>query len=670
MPAILSTNSFGSLKYRPDIDGLRAIAVMAVVFFHAKIPGFSGGYVGVDVFFVISGFLITTILLREVEKGNFSFLHFYERRICRILPALLVVMLACVAVGVFFMSSAEFAEFGKSLCAASLLFANYHFSAIQGDYWSQNTLASQPLLHTWSLAVEEQFYLVYPIFLILIYAVAVKLGKGKKGILSLIFGGFVIVEVVSLLYSELTIVDNSAKAFYFLPSRAWEFLVGGFVSLHLSKRKHIVESVSHFLGIVGAAFIFTAIIFFDAKTSFPGLSALLPCLGAAMIISAGNTEQRIGVNCVLGTQGFVFLGLISYSLYLVHWPILVFFGSTGYHAWDLPKVPLFAQLLLIITLSWLSWRFVEMPFRRVGSSTGHKSSSRLVVGFGVSLLVTAGTIGIFLTKYPLVINPLEWDSPVLIGFLDSDVRVAPGIRCEGANDPALIRLGGGGCLVGERNSIDPPAFALVGDSHARMYTEAVHTAASGYSRSAIILARSSCIPMLGIVPPTRKECLELTNASIDFLERSNIDKVILAGYWVDILSETVPEDSFAHSLEKTVDRLVKSGKSVIVMYDIPELDDDTVPYRLTLDSIRSHGKSVVGPSIEGHYAKQRRVAVVLESLKSKGKISVLDPAQQLCDPVGCLVAYQGRTLYRDKHHITDLAARRFIPLFHDVISQK
>lgn len=335
------------MKYRAEIDGLRAVAVVPVVLFHAGYETFSGGYVGVDVFFVISGFLITSILLAEFEQNKFSLRKFYERRARRILPALFTVMAVCLPVAWVLFSQAEMKQFARSVLATVTFSSNILFWKESGYFDLESEV--KPLLHTWSLAVEEQYYILFPLFLM----VAWRFGK------RVVTGALAAVFIGSLLLAQWGSAHYPSANFYLLPSRAWELLIGAFAAILLSKGEmRLGPVVAELLSACGFAAILGSIFLLDSHTPFPSFYTLLPTLGAVAIILAAQQGTR--TYALLSFKPIVFVGLISYSLYLWHQPILVFgryIWRDTFHAW--------APALLVATvgLSLLSYYLVERPMR-------------------------------------------------------------------------------------------------------------------------------------------------------------------------------------------------------------------------------------------------------------------------------------------------------------------
>lgn len=331
------------MKYRSEIDGLRAVAVIPVVLFHGNIPIFSGGFVGVDVFFVISGYLISTILITEMEAGTFSIVKFYERRARRILPALFLVIGCSIPFAWFLLLPSQLVDFGESI-AATMVFASNVLFWRETNYFTTGT-DLKPLLHTWSLAVEEQFYVIFP-FVLLIFS---RLGHRNLWLLIFLAAG------VSLALAEYMSIRRPTPNFYLLPSRVWELLAGAFCAMYLMK-----ERPSHnWIGWLGLVLILFSVATFDKNTPFPSIYTVIPVLGAVLIILNGRADS--GVGWFLSRRILIGIGLISYSVYLWHQPTFAF--SKIWLSRELGPLHLLGLIPLILTISYLSWRFVERPFR-------------------------------------------------------------------------------------------------------------------------------------------------------------------------------------------------------------------------------------------------------------------------------------------------------------------
>ncbi len=341
------------MQYRTEIDGLRALAVLPVILYHAGFSGFSGGFVGVDVFFVISGYLITSIIFTELQAGSFSLSGFYERRARRILPALFLVLACCLPVVWWLLLPHELVAFARSLLAVVLFVSNLLFWQ-ETDYFATDADLI-PLLHTWSLAVEEQYYLFFPLLLLLCRAC------GKRGLMALLG----LIALVSLAFSEWGWPTDPAANFYLIPTRAWELMLGALAALYLQQTPPqaglalTARWVAELLSALGIFLILLAVFMFDTSVHFPGLYALVPTLGAVCIILFASPATLAGK--LLSLPPLVWVGLISYSAYLWHQPLLAFARIQYFIEPD--QSLLGGVALLSLLLAWLSWRFVEKPFR-------------------------------------------------------------------------------------------------------------------------------------------------------------------------------------------------------------------------------------------------------------------------------------------------------------------
>jgi peptidoglycan/LPS O-acetylase OafA/YrhL len=349
------------LTYRREIDGLRAIAVIPVILFHAGFEFFKGGFVGVDVFFVISGYLITSILLSEKERGTFSLLKFYERRARRILPALFVMMVVSMFFAWMWLLPRDMKDFSGSLAAVSIFSSNIFFWNASGYF--DTTAELKPLLHTWSLAVEEQYYLLFPVFLMATW----KLGK------KFIVAALLLIFIASLLTAQINVKEYPAATFYLLPTRAWELVMGALMAFYLfgGKDKELGQFTKQLGASVGFLLIVFSAVYFDKNTPFPSFYALVPTVGAALIILCATPTTFVGR--LLGARIFVAVGLLSYSAYLWHQPLFAFARYRLSPNLDLEVVAVL--LLLTAICAYLSWRFIEGPFRQARAFTPKQVAS-------------------------------------------------------------------------------------------------------------------------------------------------------------------------------------------------------------------------------------------------------------------------------------------------------
>ena len=391
------------MKYRAEIDGLRALAVLPVILFHAGFEWFSGGFIGVDVFFVISGYLITTIIISEMADGKFSIINFYERRARRILPALFFVMAACLVFAWIWLTPNDLINLGRSLIAVSIFSSNILFWQETGYFDVATEL--RPLLHTWSLAVEEQYYVLFPIFLMITWRF------GMKWILILLS----VIFFVSLGAAQWGAYNMPSATFYLLPTRGWELLIGVFTAFYLNYNKHLKSySLNQALSLLGFIMIVYSIIVFDKTTPFPSLHTLIPTIGTMLLILCAVPKTYI--HKLLSMKLIVAIGLISYSAYLWHQPLLAFARLSLSE--EVSELILFTLCLASLAMAWFSWKFIEAPFR-----SKKKVSRRSIFKFALVLTLFFSITGIWLNNNNggLKYFPKE-KQKVLGSFITSDYQ--------------------------------------------------------------------------------------------------------------------------------------------------------------------------------------------------------------------------------------------------------
>jgi len=428
------------MKYRIEIDGLRALAVLPVIFFHAGFTWFSGGFVGVDVFFVISGYLITSIIINELSAERFSLTNFYERRARRILPALFMVMAICIPLSIIMLTPSDLKDFGQSLISVSLFSSNILFWLESGYF--DTTTELKPLLHTWSLAVEEQFYIIFPLFLILFWRLGI----------SLVLTLLVIVFAISLCLSEWGAYYKPNPTFYLLPTRMWELLVGSLTAIYLVRKKFSSSLIlNQVISLIGLAMIVYAVVFYDSTTKFPGLSALLPTVGTAFIIL--TAVPGTFVFYLLSTKVLVSIGLISYSAYLWHQPLFAF--SRHQFDGEVSYLVSIVLCLLSLILAYLSWQWVEKPFRNKS-----RISRRAIFSFSAVGLVFFSVIGVLLNQSNgLMFRYNEQEQKLLGNFINSAEYV-----------PAYFKLN----TLKYSNEQEKTKVVLIGDSYAEDISNAIY----------------------------------------------------------------------------------------------------------------------------------------------------------------------------------------------------
>jgi peptidoglycan/LPS O-acetylase OafA/YrhL len=610
------------MDHRREIDGLRALAVLPVILFHAGFKTFAGGFVGVDVFFVISGYLITAIILIELEQEKFSIINFYERRARRILPALFIVMLACIPFAWLWLLPSDMKDFSKSLVAVSVFASNIFFGGESGYF---DTVAElKPLLHTWSLAVEEQYYVLFPPFLLMLW----KLGtRWMLVTLAMVFAG-------SLGVAHWAVYVKPAEAFYLLPTRCWELLVGAFTAFYLSENNHKdFGRVLHEFGAwLGIALIFYAVSTYSKATPFPSFYALVPTLGAALIILFANQKTVIGR--VLGSKVFVGVGLISYSAYLWHQPLFVFYRHKSQGLEN--NLVFFLLSLLSLVLAFFTWKYVEKPFRK------RESCSRVKVFSCVFLFsfLFAG-IGYFGHKN----NGFEWRFKRVLGGDVGHIEFHKYIDnryydCEPKSvaDNALVWKNYLRCKQSKRGI---PDVVLLGDSHAEHLFLGLAENVPNKNIAFYILGEKPYIDVKNFKP-----------IYDELLFNKKPQNIILTMHFVGRVDAGGSDlyDGFSSSISA----LLKAGKAVTLIGDVPRFNQDP---RLCMYSLLPNLASSCTLSLEAVNRQRMVYDETLKELANKFNIDYLRIDEVLCSDFVCGMAKDGNILYRDNNHLNILGSK-------------
>ena len=640
------TSAKAPLHYRPDLDGLRSLAILPVVLYHYGATALRGGFVGVDVFFVLSGFLITSLLLRDIDAGRFSIVDFYERRARRILPALFFVAAVTTGLALLVFLPLDLANYGKSLAATTAFASNIFFWREFGYF--DRAAEFKPLLHTWSLSVEEQFYILFPPFLWLISRAA------KKYVAPILTACL----CLSLALSVIAAARWPAAAFYLPVTRAWELLIGALLAAGAIARV-TSPRVRHALSILGIALIAGSVALIDRTMAFPGWLAAVPCLGAALIIHASLSGGGVG-NRFLQWKPLVGLGLVSYSLYLWHWPLLVLAKYAANR--ELSIVELAIVLLAALGLSIASWRFVERPFRGHHGAFSRRRVFQLAAACSaVALAIGSGFIlsGGWPSRIPG--NVLRYAQMAVDDL-------PPGCFNGSADDVRSGRL----CRIGAPLDA-PPSFIVWGDSHAWRISTPLAEIARSSDRVGLLASVGSCPPLADVQWPLRG-CAAFNDEVLKLVEHTSIDTVVLAAEWADyaegthfnlarsegdgnVLSDAMSasrtvEDNpvvFGRSLRRTVERLSHAGLRVVVIGPVPEIG---VPVPETLARAEWFGGTrSIGPSLAQFRHRQRHVFDVLEAVERVPNTSVIYPSTVSCSP-DCAVERLGEVLYIDDNHLS------------------
>jgi peptidoglycan/LPS O-acetylase OafA/YrhL len=624
-------------KYRPDVDGLRAIAVAMVLLFHGNL-GFPGGFVGVDVFFVISGYLITGLILKECDAGTFRFASFWSRRVRRILPASSVMVLVSLIAGAYFLLPLDFRALGTSAVAQQLMLANVFFWFTTGYFDSAAEL--KPLLHCWSLAVEEQFYLIYPLLLVALHRLRRVYLIATLGTLA----------ASSLLLSEYYVRLHPQAAFFLLPMRAWELLLGGLACL-LRFPKSTHRFFLECIGLAGLACILTAGLWYTPQTVFPGLSALLPCLGTVALISA-NSSKLTSLGRFLAAPPLVFVGLISYSLYLWHWPVLVF--ARHRFGMDLPPHVTIPALALSSVLAYFSWKFIETPLRRP-----------------VSIVVDRKRVLALLCTVPLLAlgsyairwyDGLPWRASQSVKYYIKARESAAFIH--GVTPDHVER--GDVPLFGDANG--PQKCLLWGDSHAMAAAPGLDAACKDLSVRGMQVTYSATAPLVDFVyidrHGLREQGLRWGESVCTYVDKSKVDAIVLAGLW----SQYAIDPDFEKALINTLDRLSEKHVSVGIMLDVARQDGHVPDTLARLEYFQS--AEYFAPASAAAYAQQNGDCNSVIRRIAQGRAHILDPSEYLTNSQGeWFVQLNDVIIYRDAHHLTVEGGLLLRPMFAEFLQQ-
>lgn len=631
------------MNYRHDIDGLRTIAVGLVILNHAGFTFFSGGFVGVDVFFVISGFLITAIIYPQITENKFEITTFLSRRIKRLMPVLLFVIAVTALVFSFIMLPEDLMRFYRSIVWVVLYGANFFFWIAHGGYFDGGSQEA-PLLHTWSLAVEEQYYLLWPIMLIL----AVKwFGARITAILSLVL--FVAATIFSQWGTEVTL----GAAYYLLPTRFFELLLGSCLAIFWNKLPKPSQLISHGLSIVGLALIIASALLLNKHSSFPGYNALYATVGTAFLIySVGGI-----VNKALMFKPVVYTGNISYSLYLWHWPVFVFFRYTSIELTLL--VQIFA-ILITYLLSVLSYKYIEQPFRHM-KVTSFSSVARNMYVLPAVLLISVAFLGIYANGYQNRFTPEIIKMEQALNSFASKSR--EGCHAPFRNSEDLPK---DHCYFGDIKQ-DDKRFFIFGDSHANHLVPFFTTIANDAGFKGQDYTMDRCLPLFdlnwGSNLHMAKMCNQRNDAARLHIEQHSFDYVVMSASWPHYSTQrmytdsqlTEPKDKqalFKLSLENTLTAITSTGATPIIVEDTPTLLGKS-PKCPVKKAIFNEDLNCDIQRIENEMFDE-----VLKELQFKyPSLIIMSPHQLYCHNGLCTMSYDGLPLYRDDDHLNEEGAK-------------
>ncbi|MEQ1497579.1 MAG: acyltransferase family protein [Novosphingobium sp.] len=610
-------------QYRRDIDGLRALAILPVLLFHTHVPGFSGGFVGVDVFFVISGYLITGIIAREIDAGQFSLVRFYERRARRILPALLAMLAFVLAMASWLYLPGDFEAVPKSALMALGFLSNLWFFTSTGYF--AGGAETMPLLHCWSLAVEEQFYIGFPL---LLWGIARWCPRWRVGAIA---GA----AAVSLGWAMLKAADSDGFAFYMLPPRAWELFAGSLLAVGAlpdARPRWLREALAG----TGLALIFYAVFTYSAATVFPGISAIPPVLGAALLIHAA---PGTGVGRLLSSPVPVGIGLISYSLYLWHWPLIVF----AEYARDekLSGVWQLGVIAASVLAAWASWRWIERPFR----SSQDFGQKRIFVWSGLGMAAIA--IGAA-ALVPLGGWPGRFPAEVA-HFTAAKSDFSPK-RADCLSDA----IGGlrPECTLGARGAA--PTALLWGDSHGVEFAWLLGQEYAAKGQALIQRTRGSCPPLAGFDRAKDPGCAAFNADVLALLGKSpSITTVYLSALWAQ--GEYRDDPGALARLDATIAAVTALGKRVVVIGPVPP-QPWNVPRHLAHAAAFGTADQAIGAPLSDYQRDTRWLTGAYPRWLAAG-VRVIDPARALIDGKHSRIVKDGVPLYFDSHHLSLAGAR-------------
>ena len=608
-------------KYRSDIDGLRAVAVIAVLLHHLDTRLLPGGFVGVDIFFVISGFLITSQVFSEVKRNAFSLKGFYQRRINRIVPALVTVLLATVFVGAFILSPVDLIRLNVSALLSLLGVSNIYIWVKYGNYFAADA-GEAPLLHTWSLGIEEQFYVIWPLFIVLLYRLA------PRYVLPVLAIGVVVAVGVS----EYATGVFATAAYYLLPTRFFELMLGGLLGIYLHQPRIIGKLTAHGIAMVGYLLIGFSLFALNPNSTFPGINALIPALGAALLILAGSGDMR---SRLLTCRPMVFIGLISYSLYLWHWPLIAYLNYLEIPI-DLPVGAMLSAASII--LSWLSWRYVEVPFRRNGA-TLHFSrifARRFAVpALGLAALaVLSLQFNGFPQRFSPEVSLLEAMTQKKPSEIRSGCHVTNALYGTEPNDACRLGV--------KKEQLDG---IMIGDSFANHFTGMVDILAKPDNLSIMDYTMDSCPPIIGYTVDMSEvyaaHCAKRNERVFSLIEQKKFHYVVLAAVW--------PTDAIAKDIvEASIKRVVEhSGEVIVILRNQSIAKAASCPIRRLMFGIERNC-SVPQSTLAPYWADVRA---------KFPKVHFINPNDVICPAGVCSPIIQGQLLYLDDSHLNEVGSR-------------
>jgi peptidoglycan/LPS O-acetylase OafA/YrhL len=629
-----------SLAFRPDIEGLRGIAVLLVVAFHTGIPGFSGGFVGVDVFFVLSGYLITGLLVAEIQKGSrLSLLHFYARRARRLLPACALTLSVTLLVGAVILAPRELTFAGRAARASALYMSNIFFAGNEVDYFSSRA-ETNPIVHTWSLGVEEQFYLFWPLLIML----GLQFGRSRKVLVGVLSG----LTLLSLAVCVLFTANGGTFAFYGLPARVWEFGIGGLAALMLRGTLKLPAAGWFAVRWLGIVAILASGYLISRDTGFPGYTGLIPVMGTVTALVAGAELPHSGVGGLLGSAPLQILGTLSYSWYLWHWPFLVFSAAI------LPKIAIAGKITVAaasLVFAAITHRLIENPIRFHPYLVKRPALSLYLAAAltfcSLSAAFLCMRLGVRLANAP--------EMTAITAAID-DIGKLPLQQCASPLESSEVRS----CLFG--NTSSAINLVLFGDSHAMQWFNPLQHIAELHGWKLTTIVKPGC-PATDISPPRisarfKANCATWRTEAIRQIVALRPSIVFLGNATIYLRRQDKPASRLDVSLDewrdgtrRTLESLTGAGLQVVAMRDtpLPTFDIPTCLARTVRHSWYPGGSCEMDQS-----ASVNPAVFQAEKASARGlpKVHFLDLTDKLCDGKDCWAVHQGMITYRDDNHLT------------------
>mgnify|MGYP001281709945 FL=1 len=666
--------------YRPEIDGLRAIAVLSVIFFHAGISIFKGGFVGVDIFFVISGYLISTIILKDIEKKNFNINYFYQRRARRILPALIITIALTIPFALVLLPPEDLQNFSKSIISSLTFWSNFQFSFESGYFETSGEY--KPLLHTWSLSIEEQFYIFYPLFFILFF----KLGK------KFLFLAICTVSILSLFFAqwsgnlnytypffdeELLFFSKSNWSEFMMPfGRVWELAFGAICAFLLNSKNNYFQKNLHkentilifnLFSFVGIFLILFSFFYLSENFPYPSFYSLMPVVGTVLLILFCNKSTII--QKILSFKILVFIGLISYSAYLFHFPV---FSLARYT--DINNLNYLYIVPLILLASFFNWKFIEKPFRKKNASL-----KKLLIFIIFSYLILI-LISFYIIKNEGLNKREKFVLPESIE--DSFIISKKGKNCFDINYIHKKENKDKICKIGDINKKEID-FLIFGDSHIISFYNLFDTLAQKFGKTGLFVGYSACPPIMNVhtlLKNKERNCNKLNKLVFDISIEKNIKNLILISRWtyytdgkysgsdtMNYLSlrpsrsgnKETSRKAFAKGIFDTLEAYNKLGKNVYIIEQPPlQITSAKTVYYRSLNSDLSEFKNNLSKNsvkMDKHIHFQMYVKKIFnKALKNYKNLTLMNLDDVFCDKKinKCLIGNEKKSFYSDYHHLT------------------